>query len=848
DLFSQPLALPEYAAAAADWLRLLLAEDGCPVGEGVLALLRENDIAGLGAEAWAEAAAEEPFRECFAAGVALDTAEAAGSVAATVGDAVAEEFGAADIAPATDDGAAEEEIACARPDAPRRRRHHRKAPDLAGAYPAPLEPAGIKRPAAGAPGGARALKRPAAAAASTHLCQGREGEACCFSASEVGGRARYHDSSRQCPWCGESLLERGLGSGSGKGNLARGLRFFWENDKEIFYRAKARLPAMSRDHWPLQVLGLSPAFHSAAAMAAAAATPQGRGRLVSSVKKCAAKDAALAGEALAAIPAAWRPEIRQKMTEEPRRARQARARAAAETAAEASERLLARRQRLRAAPEEDEQWPRHAAFSWTNEMSPELRAKVKDVEPNDTGLPCATTSAAAAMLESWCKDVPEPLRGLTAEIAEALAPMELAERRRPLQALEEPGVECALWPDLYWDSDCCETVVRATDARRLQRRGALPHSDSEAEEEEPEAKLEATAPPEGHPLRGYVLDQLSYNGSGWPVFETPSRWDPETETIRLQHSGRDEELGVRAFSPEELDVLKGHVDNLLPQADDSGRRGPLLRYVATYNMKFSDSFANEMLADTGASGYSLALRILSSYHPLEPVVAKVPRRYQLFACALRAAPGYWSDRRRIAADLEIAAHRHAYIANALALVDAQRALVEQYLDGTLSLEDEVPEPQWNQAAAAEGELARPAFNYKQQLLEQEALKRLDKVAELQAAENEADAEALAADLERNNSPLVCHKAWSGHDEPTALDVDSVLAKTENAENYDEHGKLREDRPPLAKDLAVYAGLRVVLTRNRDKENHFVNGMVAEVEAPRSGPAREVVGCADAAAE
>ncbi|CAJ1327113.1 unnamed protein product [Effrenium voratum] len=65
--------------------------------------------------------------------------------------------------------------------------------------------------------------------------------------------------------------------------------------------------------------------------------------------------------------------------------------------------------------------------------------------------------------------------------------------------------------------------------------------------------------------------------------------------------------------------------------------------------------------------------------------------------------------------------------------------------------------------------ARPAFNYKQQLLEQEALKRLDKVAEQQAAENEADAEALAADLERNNSPLVC--------------------LGENAENYDEHGKL-----------------------------------------------------------
>ena len=91
-------------------------------------------------------------------------------------------------------------------------------------------------------------------------------------------------------------------------------------------------------------------------------------------------------------------------------------------------------------------------------------------------------------------------------------------------------------------------------------------------------------------------------------------------------------------------------------------------------------------------------------------VAKVPGRYQLFACALRKAPDYWADRRRIAADLEIAAYRDSNIANALALVDAQRALVDQYLDGTLSRNDEAPEPQWNNAAVPEGDLVRPAFN------------------------------------------------------------------------------------------------------------------------------------------
>ena len=48
-----------------------------------------------------------------------------------------------------------------------------------------------------------------------------------------------------------------------------------------------------------------------------------------------------------------------------------------------------------------------------------------------------------------------------------------AELRRPLQWIEQPGIECALWPDLYFNSDLCETVERATDIRRLQRQNLV---------------------------------------------------------------------------------------------------------------------------------------------------------------------------------------------------------------------------------------------------------------------------------------------------------------------------------------------------------------------------------------
>ena len=41
--------------------------------------------------------------------------------------------------------------------------------------------------------------------------------------------------------------------------------------------------------------------------------------------------------------------------------------------------------------------------------------------------------------------------------------------QRPLMFIETPGLECALWPHLYWHRDMCETVERHTDVRRQTR-------------------------------------------------------------------------------------------------------------------------------------------------------------------------------------------------------------------------------------------------------------------------------------------------------------------------------------------------------------------------------------------
>ena len=117
-----------------------------------------------------------------------------------------------------------------------------------------------------------------------------------------------------------------------------------------------------------------------------------------------------------------------------------------------------------------------------------------------------------------------------------------------------------------------------------------------------------------------------------------------------------------------------------------------------------------------------------------------------------------------------------------------------------------------------------------------------------------------------------HKAWTGHDAPTSLDIKGVFEKTggattfvtctrrgaalvnrlavqvlfeeqgktliatipgdydANPANYSPHGKAQADSTPKASDVPLYIGMRVVLTKNICKRNHFVNGMTATVEA------------------
>ncbi|CAK8991184.1 ATP-dependent DNA helicase PIF1 (DNA repair and recombination helicase PIF1) [Durusdinium trenchii] len=130
-----------------------------------------------------------------------------------------------------------------------------------------------------------------------------------------------------------------------------------------------------------------------------------------------------------------------------------------------------------------------------------------------------------------------------------------------------------------------------------------------------ESKISAHVPDkERHPLlHGLVMDsQQDRTSSKIPIRKQKSTFDEKTQKVLLKHTPTDHDLNIRAYCPKTMEVTKCHEDIQQPDGN-----GAVLRYVATYSLKFSDSMEKEWLNEQ-ASDYSVARRILFSYHPLEP--------------------------------------------------------------------------------------------------------------------------------------------------------------------------------------------------------------------------------------
>ena len=135
-----------------------------------------------------------------------------------------------------------------------------------------------------------------------------------------------------------------------------------------------------------------------------------------------------------------------------------------------------------------------------------------------------------------------------------------------------------------------------------------------------EEKVAATIPDkEGQPLlHGIVLDsQQDYKDSKLPIRNEPSAWNPETEMVELQHRQQDKDAHIRAYLKATMEVTKCHEDVQHGATENGRRNGAILKYVATYDMKFSSSMQTEWLQGEG-SDYRAAVGVLRRMRVLEP--------------------------------------------------------------------------------------------------------------------------------------------------------------------------------------------------------------------------------------
>ena len=135
-----------------------------------------------------------------------------------------------------------------------------------------------------------------------------------------------------------------------------------------------------------------------------------------------------------------------------------------------------------------------------------------------------------------------------------------------------------------------------------------------------EDKVAATIPDKDRQplLHGIVLDsQQDYKDSKVPVRNEPSAWNPETEMLELQHRQEDKDAHIRAYLKATMEVTKCHEDIQHGATENGRRNGAILKYVATYGMKFSSSMHTEWLQGEG-SDYSAAVGVLRRMRVLEP--------------------------------------------------------------------------------------------------------------------------------------------------------------------------------------------------------------------------------------
>ncbi|CAE7520233.1 pif1, partial [Symbiodinium pilosum] len=249
-----------------------------------------------------------------------------------------------------------------------------------------------------------------------------------------------------------------------------------------------------------------------------------------------------------------------------------------------------------------------------------------------------------------------------------------------------------------------------------------------------EHRLRATVPEEpSHPLQGYVLDGQDDSDMGGTVRPLQAPWPGMLEKPKFvelyeacpwrgDHMSLLEWLRKTNANGEILTwIKKAHAKS---GSDESGEKVIAAETVRIFN----DKFFGQWMA------LNLPFRDMGELLDVE-VMERAVTHFVLHASVLKQAPGYWTDDAKVTATLQLAGHRDGYIDNALAMLAAQRSLIQKYMEGALD--------------------KNVSLDVDQLLLEKEINDRVDRALAARDAQDPDEVVRLTKKAAEANSILVC---------------------------------------------------------------------------------------------
>ncbi|CAK0887260.1 unnamed protein product, partial [Prorocentrum cordatum] len=158
------------------------------------------------------------------------------------------------------------------------------------------------------------------------------------------------------------------------------------------------------------------------------------------------------------------------------------------------------------------------------------------------------------------------------------------QRKRPINFIEQVGLECAIWPHLYWKKKMCESYERYTDERREERRARKKSGRGAAAEDDDDSYSGSDddhgAQPAGagrDPHDGQDSDQESDNGDGDSSDSGSEPDDNDSDKEEEDDAGEAEGSGRHS-------IKKSFMAKVLSPLIGYGTSFELLQYVYDLNL------------------------------------------------------------------------------------------------------------------------------------------------------------------------------------------------------------------------------------------------------------------------